>query len=529
MTASPSRKGLQTLDRTALTLMAILAVAIALILLKGDRTAPFVRDFSWNNRQVGSEDTAFIMTFSRPMNPESVEKNVQIQPPLPGKMSWAGRRMAYTLQQPVPYGETFTVNLKGARDRLTAATEQRALSQPFTGRFTSRDSAFVYLGVAGEEEGRLVLQNLTRDQQLILTPKNLTVMEFEPYPEGDRILFAAIERNAESRSPVEQKLYTVSTGIVLRESPTNPGEKPQKKVDPQPAGTITEILDNKDYQNLKFDLAPNGQFLIVQRVNRKNLGDLGLWRLNKGETTPKRIETDPGGDFLITPDSGAIAMSQGQGMAIIPMESGAETLDFLPKFGVVLNFSKDGSEAAMVKFNRNPDNPSQSVFTVSNQGNESERLTVEGSIITAQFDPMKKTLYAVVSKRLSQGETYQEDPYLVSINLKTGQVTELLKLARQRDIQMSLAPDGLGVLFDQAQAEKQDVKPSQPAPSSPAKPSQAVKGKTDKPVDLQNSSGKAIATSRLWFLPTGVDEKGNTIPSEAQELGISGLHPRWLP
>jgi hypothetical protein len=45
------------------------------------------------------------------MDPVSVEaKPLTLDPPLPGKVSWAGRRMAYTLTEPLPYGESFTLS-----------------------------------------------------------------------------------------------------------------------------------------------------------------------------------------------------------------------------------------------------------------------------------------------------------------------------------------------------------------------------------------------------------------------------------
>ncbi|HEY9836416.1 MAG TPA: Ig-like domain-containing protein, partial [Vampirovibrionales bacterium] len=90
------KKFSQPLDRAAIALIAVLTVAIALLLFGGDSTAPRVREFSWQNKQVSAKDRAFIMTFSRPMDRQSVEDNLKIDPPVPGKISWAGRRMAYT-------------------------------------------------------------------------------------------------------------------------------------------------------------------------------------------------------------------------------------------------------------------------------------------------------------------------------------------------------------------------------------------------------------------------------------------------
>ncbi|MEW6497303.1 MAG: hypothetical protein AB1589_33090, partial [Cyanobacteriota bacterium] len=83
--------------------MLVLSLLISILLWGGDRTSPYVRDFSWQDKPVGAADSFFILTFSRPMNQTSVEANLQIQPPLPGLISWAGRRLVYTLTNPAPY------------------------------------------------------------------------------------------------------------------------------------------------------------------------------------------------------------------------------------------------------------------------------------------------------------------------------------------------------------------------------------------------------------------------------------------
>jgi hypothetical protein len=512
-TTGNSRKWFYPLDRTAWILILVLSLAIAFFVIKGDRSAPRIRDFTWQDRQVGTEDAAFMLTFSRPMDHASVENNLQITPVLPGKTSWAGRRMAYTLDAPAPYGETFELSLQGARDRFSQADDARAQMSLYKGQFKTRDRAFVYLGVEGEEAGRLVMQNLTQQQRQVLTPPNLTVMDFKPYPDGDRLLFSASDRT-DPKALLNQKIYTVTTGIALEPAASKPGEKKTPSAAPAAAlpGVVTLVLDNKDYQNLKFDLSPNGKIVIVQRINQKDPADSGIWMVREGEAA-QPIKTEPGGDFLIAPDSTSLAMSQGQGMAILPLEPDGQRLDFLPKFGVALSFAPDGSAAAMVKFNRDPENPTRSLFVVSNQGVEKELLKTDGSILSAEFDPTKKNLYCLVTKRLP-GKDYVEEPYLISINLKTAKRTDLLKLPIQRDIQMSLAPDGLGILFDQVLEQDKPAKKD---------------GKEQTTGQIRGSDGKAIESSRLWFFPIVVDSNDMTQPADPQALELPGLRPRWLP
>ena len=73
------------------------------------RKGPQVESFTWQEQNISNKDRAFILTFDRPMDKATVEKNLVIDPPLPGKVSWAGRRLAYTVETPVPYGQTYTV------------------------------------------------------------------------------------------------------------------------------------------------------------------------------------------------------------------------------------------------------------------------------------------------------------------------------------------------------------------------------------------------------------------------------------
>jgi hypothetical protein len=491
----------QPLDRIAITFMVILAIVIGTVMLTGTRFAPKVRYFTWQDKQVGADDTAFVLSFSRPMNQDSVTQNLKITPELPGRSSWAGRRMAYTVNAPAPYGTEYKVTLQKAVDFFDQDGTPQVPIQPFEGTFRTRDRAFVYIGVQGEEAGRLVLVNLTKQETTILTPPDLVVNEFKPYPLGDRILFGATPRQGQSQGLLDQKLYRVWTGIQV-----NPPDQldpqgnaaPAPAIAPKPAKEIEPVLDSDTYQNLKFDLSADGRIIILQRVNRQDPADFGPWMLQDGEA-PKPLKGQPGGDFLITPDSNSLAISQGQGLAILPLYPDAKPLDFLPKFGVVLNFSNDGALAAMVKFNGDR---TRSLFLVSSQGTQKELLRTTGSIFSAQFDPTKQFLYCLLSE-LIPGETYQEKPYLGVIDLKTSKLTPLFPLPNQRDIQVSLAPDGLAILFDQTtETEQRD------------------------PLSPQTRGGRTIANSQLWVLPLNTTDFSKLQP---EPLPIAGLRPRWMP
>jgi hypothetical protein len=420
------------LDRSAIAIIAVLGLVLGLLLIWGDRTQPQVRDFSWAKESVGAEDTAFTLTFNRPMNWESVSKQIQIAPPLLGKTSWSGRRLAYTLTQPVPYGQSFQLKLNGA----TAKAGGTVI--PFSTQFKSRDLAFAYLGINGDEAGRIILYNLTQDKKTVLTPANLAVQHFKAYPNGDRLLFTASDRNTTAPTELNAKLYKTTTGLA------------ETKV-----GQVDLVLDNQDYQILKFDLSVSGDRIVVQRSARQNASETGLWQI-RDNGSPEPIKVENAGDFLIAPDSETLVAAQGKGLALIPLESKNITdrpLDFLPQYGMVLNFARDGSAATMVKFN--PDY-TRSLFLVSNQGNPRELLRTSGSILSTAFTAQRDTLYCLLT-RLVTGKDYQEQPFIAKIDLKTGKPSELLTLPIQRNVTLSLAPDGSQLLFDQGTAASTDA------------------------------------------------------------------------
>jgi len=192
---------LQPIDKLAITLIVSLTLVIGGLIWLGNscgnqcllQTGPRVKEFSWENREIGAEDQAFIITFDRPMDHASVEKNLVIDPPLPGKFSWAGRRLAYTLTSPIPYGEKYHLQIEGAREQFPSGNRLGQTLAIFEREFKSRDRAFAYIGTNGEEQGRLIFYNLTEEKKTLLTPADLTVMAFEFYPDGKKILLSAVE------------------------------------------------------------------------------------------------------------------------------------------------------------------------------------------------------------------------------------------------------------------------------------------------------------------------------------------------
>lgn len=500
-------KQLQPIDQISLSLLFSFSMLIGLLIWGGKfctgdcllSHAPRIKDFNWHDRTISNKDTAFVLTFDRPMDRKSVEQNLQIKPPLAGKVSWAGMRLAYTLSSPAPYGEKYSISLNGAKAKFSDRDSLDTLIKPFTSQFKTRDRAFAYIGSEKEEQGRLILYNLTRQQKTILTPANLTVVDFKAYQDGTRILFSATDKKNGDDALRFLRLYTVTTKIDSDPS------KSKKTSDRQPE--IQLVLDDRDYQNNKFDLSNDGETIVVQRVNRKKPEDFGLWII-RNNSQPQPLNEPSGGDFVITPDSQAIAVAQGEGIALYPLHTEAKPLDFLPKFGRVLSFSQDGSAAAMVNFNT--DNPklsyTRSLFYVNNQGIQKELLNIEGSILDCQFNPNATHLYCLLTQ-LQTGKEYQEKPYLAVVEIATAKVLPILALPDRQDVRISMAPDGLGVLFDQTVVSNQ------------ASPNDV----------MRNNSGETIIDGRLWLLIPPNMATSKVDRPELEQLPFKGFNPEWLP
>jgi hypothetical protein len=476
----------QPSDKIAIALITFLALIIGL-LLWADNTCndncifhpgARVNDFSWQNKTITGEDRAFILTFNRPIDRASVEQNLAIAPPLPGKISWSGLRMAYTLEAPAPYGETYRLTLAGARDRYAKQTQQGELIQPFVAEFHSRDRALAYIGSQGSEEGRLILFNWTKRQKSILTPENLTVFDFEPYPQREGFLFSAVDVHQRETGMQALQLYRTHLG------------------------SIELVLDNQGYQNNKFDLAQDGKTIVVQRLNRKNTNDYGLWKITDHQVA-KLITDAQTGDFLIAPDSQTVAVAKGEGIALLPLETNAEPIDFLPKFGQVLDFTADGTGAAMINYNT--DNAKlggrRSLVYVNNLGVQKELLNTEGSIQNCQFAPTGKHLYCWLTA-LASGEVYIEQPYLAEINLKTLQTKTLVSLAKYQDSKISVAPDGLGILFERLGSSYPYGSPH---------------------------NRDAAPNNSIWLAIPNSTQQANSNTPIVEQLPFVGFQPQWLP
>lgn len=479
-------------DLIILAAILILSLSIALVLGKGDPAVLRVTDFSWQNQIIGVKDRWFSLTFNRPVNRESIKNNLAIEPPLPGKVSWAGRNLVYTLTELPIYGNNYRIFISGANNRYSNATRNS-----FVARFKSRDRAFVYLGTEEKERGQLVLVNITQKNKTALTPYDLIVTNFEIYPNSDKILFSAFERGNWDKGIDRQQLYTVTSGLNFQSLKAKAKQLP---------GRIQRVLDAKDYQNLKFDLSENGKTIVVNRVNRNNPSDAGLWVLPEGER-PRPLGI-PANNFIIAPNGNTVAVSQRRGIATIPLNSEAGSPKFLPGYESIIDFTQDGSQQLLVKDNADY---TRSLVLLNQEGVAKELFSSLSPVINCQIEPReKKILYCLRIGLVERGkQQYREEAFLAAIDLETTKEVPIIVLPNYQNVQMSMSPDGVALLFDQI-----------------------VTGLPNAKTDLMTDRGEAVINGRLWLLTLpelATIQAGNEPPKVLPEELNLGYKPRWIP
>ncbi len=498
---------LSQLDRAALTLMGILMALTVILLAVGDRSAPYVREFSWANRLIGAEDNSFALRFSRSMDRPNVEAKIQVKPDpsnpqsvfqpisqvLPGKISWSSKKMLYSLNTPVPYGKSYELRVQ---DVTAASNDGKPIGKeitPFVQAFSTREKMFGYIGTEGADRGRLMIQRILPTLEnknpeksplpVAITPPEYLVKDFRFTPGGEGVFFTALLASNGNELLSRQKIYRT------------PIQNPEPKL----------VLDSNEYQNIRFELSNDGKILVVHRVGVKNPSDFGIWVIDAQQgTTLQRISQ--GGKFKITPDSASIAVSEGQGVALKPLVPGTDSTEFMAKYGQLLSFSANGVAAALEKYN---DDSSRDLFLVTNQGVEKKLLNVKGEIQAAQFAADARTLYAITAefpKGVSEDENladigkYSAQPYLISIDLTTFKSESLAKLPQQQDTALSIAPDGRSLLLDQV-----------------------LTGGTTNQKILTATDGQSIERGMIWMLNLSQPK------SKPELLPIAGFNPRWAP
>ena len=207
---------------------------------------------------------------------------------------------------------------------------------------------------------------------------------------------------------------------------------------------------------------------------------------------------------MLSPDAEVIAITQRGQLSLVPLGRDGGAIQAKEQFTRMLAFSADLTQQAVLKEN----NGMRSLYIINDQGIEQETLRTPMAIVDCRFDPRQKDiLYCLkIDQNLSNPGQIVEEPFLTAIDLRDGTETALLTLPNYRDVQLSIAADGLALLFDQ-------IVTDQPTRQS----------------DLFVNSGLAVEGGRLWLLSLPEITTERTIRPVPPESLVPGYQPRWMP
>lgn len=262
------------------TLFVVLAVAIVALVAVGIHAPPRIIDLNITQKVNPSQQRQLLINFNHPMDRRSVETNFSLDPAMKGTFSWSGRTLAFTPEEILPYGKDFHLKInKEAFDENSVP-----LAQDFNFQFTTNPLQFAYIGVEGEETGRLVVSSIDGSNRQVVTEKKLSIEDFHIAADGKSIYILG-----------SNELYVYDL---------------QKK-------HLTQLTNDKNFLNKAFQLSPDGGKVLVFRVQVNTAGvyltgvqgwisdlpEVHLKKLLDGSALALNSYFSPDGSYLLYRDS----------------------------------------------------------------------------------------------------------------------------------------------------------------------------------------------------------------------------------
>lgn len=178
-------------DRIMMGVMSALLGALIMVLAVGDQAGVGVLETSPSEQAGAARVTSPIfLRFSERMNPESVESHFRIDPPMPGRFSWVGAALTFYPERAWSLGVSYTVTLSAGAQ----AQQGRQLKETVRWTFSPAPPRIVYLAPASfgpdSEAPNLWLMDVREtDQPRQLTRTTLGVTDYQPSPDGSRIVY----------------------------------------------------------------------------------------------------------------------------------------------------------------------------------------------------------------------------------------------------------------------------------------------------------------------------------------------------
>lgn len=188
----------------------LIAVLLLTVLLTAWLLAPRVEEFDPGESPLHGLQPLSI-SFSRPMNPETVESNISFQPPIQGDFSWneSLNKISFVPHTSWPPGEPITVQVEsGAQSRLKLPL----LGEKYWTHMVS-PTLLVYLWPA-DGKSNLYQANPESGENQALTSGTNGVLDYSVTSDGLSIIYSLVNENGESLIVSLDRLSGVTTTLI---------------------------------------------------------------------------------------------------------------------------------------------------------------------------------------------------------------------------------------------------------------------------------------------------------------------------
>ena len=147
---------MKTLDIRFGIILFITLVCISVTIVRGNQVIPQVTFFNAEEQEIHPSSKQLYFTFNREMQKKTVESSFIIDPYIPGKFSWVGKKMVYTFTKNLKYGKKYDIYIEEGTDVYNKHSDDIL----FTSRFYTSPRTLYYIGVTGDEKDRLISYNI---------------------------------------------------------------------------------------------------------------------------------------------------------------------------------------------------------------------------------------------------------------------------------------------------------------------------------------------------------------------------------
>ena len=187
-----------------------LATLTAVILLRGDQRGVTPAAVSPAPAAVDVSTGATLqIRFARPMEPQTVEQRLRLEPPAEGSFQWVGSTVTFVPNRPLRPATEYTATLAPGVEEARG----RASGQPYAWRFRTRPPGVVARRVQ-DSVANLWLLDPAGGPPRQLTREAADVLDFSLAPDGERLVYTR-----QDGAKTSLWILALATGATVRLSP----------------------------------------------------------------------------------------------------------------------------------------------------------------------------------------------------------------------------------------------------------------------------------------------------------------------